>query len=285
VHKKRDGSTVVVNSRWALQQERNGRPALILETNNDITERKRGGEALREAQEELARLNRIILMGEISASIAHEINQPITAVITNAGAGLRWLSAAPPNIEEARGTLDRILRDGARAGQIIERIRGLAKRVTPRRERLDINAVIGEVVALNDAHLRRFQIQLQVGAPVGLPLVLGDRVQLMQVLMNLVVNAVDAMREVNDRPRELTIVSELASDKVSVEVRDNGVGLDATPVEKLFQSFYTTKPQGIGMGLAISRSIMEAHGGRLEAAPNQPHGAIFRVTLPPAESS
>jgi C4-dicarboxylate-specific signal transduction histidine kinase len=253
-----------------------------------LTERKRAEAEVRESerryrelQMELAHANRVAMMGQLSASIAHEINQPIAAVVANASAGLHWLGAGPPELEQVRQALARIVRDGRRAGEVIAHIRALVKKAPPRRDRLAINEAIREVVSLTQAEMQRNRVGLQTGLADGLPLVPGDRVQLQQVIVNLIVNAVEAMSGASDGPRELTIVSgESDSNKVFVEVRDTGPGLDPASLDRLFQSFYTTKPDGIGMGLAISRSIVEAHGGRLAATPNEPHGAVFRFPLP-----
>ena len=278
---KKDGSRVIVDSRWVLQRDRQGQPAVILETNNNITERKQAEEALRQAQSNLERLNRVMLMGEMTASIAHEINQPIAAAITNASACLRWLAAQPPDMVEAREALGRIIRDGNRASEVIARIRALIRKVPPRRTRLNINEAILEVIALTDGDLRRSGITLQTRLSSALPPVAADRVQLQQVMLNLIANAIEAMSGSADEPHELTMVSGANnSGDVFVEVRDSGPGLDPASLDSLFDPFYTTKPEGMGMGLAISRSIVEAHGGRLSAAPNQPRGAVFRFTLP-----
>ena len=247
----------------------------------DITDRKRAEAALRQAEADLARLNRVMMLGEMTASIAHEVNQPIAATVTNAHAGLRWLGAQPPQLEEARQALGRIVRDGTRAGEVIGRIRSLVKKVPPRRELLDVNEAIREVIALTQTETQRNAVRLQSRLADALPLVSADRVQLQQVMINLIINAIEAMAGAGDGPRELTILSGIddANDAV-VEVQDSGPGLDPEKLDRLFQSFYTTKPDGIGMGLAISRSIAEAHGGRLSAAPNNPRGALFRFTLP-----
>jgi PAS domain S-box-containing protein len=259
----------------------------------DITERKRAEAEARESerryrelQMELARANRIATMGQLSASITHEINQPIAAVITNANAGLRWLGARRLNRGEVRQALNRIVRDGNRAGEVIDRVRALVRKAPPRRDRLDINEAVREVIALTQVEVQRNGVSLQTRLADGLPLVTTDRVQLQQVMTNLIVNAVEAMTGISDRPRELAIISgEGDADDVFIEVQDTGPGLDPANLDRLFQSFYTTKPDGMGMGLAISRSIVEAHGGRLSAAPNQPHGAVFRVTLPGEDKS
>lgn len=259
---------------------------MILETNNDITERKRMDDALQQTQADLARMNRILVLGEMTASIAHEVKQPIAAVITNANAGLYWLDAHPPALEEVRQVFKRILQDGSRAGEVLGRVRALVKKVSPRIESLNLNDVIGEVVALTRQELLRNRVVLRNALSYDIPLVKGDRIQLQQVLINLIVNAVEAMTGEHDRPRELTISTARAGpDTAKVEVRDTGPGLDPRHLDLLFQSFFTTKAEGMGMGLAICRSIVEAHGGRLEATPNEPHGAVFRFTLPTEEDA
>jgi PAS domain S-box-containing protein len=250
----------------------------------DITERKRAEEALQQAQADLARFNRVMLLGEMSASIAHEINQPIAAVITNANAGLRWLGGRPPDLGEIHEALGRIVRDGTRAGEFIGRIRALVRKLPPRRELFKINEAIREVVSLTQTEMQRHAVGLQSPLAHDLPLVSADRVQLQQVMINLIVNAIEAM-STSERPRELTIVSGRGeANELFVEVRDTGPGLDPEKLDLLFRSFYTTKSDGIGMGLAISRSIIEAHGGQLSAGPNKPRGALFRLTLPVDET-
>ena len=254
----------------------------------DLTERKRAETEMRESerrnrelQMELAHANRVATMGQLSASIAHEINQPIAAVIANASAGLRWLGARPPEVEQVQQALARIVRDGRRAGEVIAHVRALVKKAPPRRDRLDINEAILEVIALTQAELQRNGVRLRTRLSGGLPLVPGDRVQVQQVVVNLILNAVEAMSGVDDGARELTIASGAdVSTDVFVEVQDSGPGLDPANLDRLFQSFYTTKLDGMGMGLAISRSIAEAHGGCLSAAPNHSRGALFRLTLP-----
>ena len=258
----------------------------------DLTERKRAEAEMRESgrryralEMELAHANRVATMGQLSGSIAHEINQPIAAVIANASAGLRWLGAQQPDLDEVRQALGRVVRDGTRAGEVIGGIRALVKKVPPRREILDINQSIREVIALTQTETQRNAVRLQSRLADDLPLVSADRVQLQQVMINLIINAIEAMAGAGDGPRELTIVSGIDdADDVVVEVQDTGRGLDPEKLDRLFQSFYTTKPDGIGMGLAISRSIAEAHGGCLSAAPNNPRGAVFRFTLPVEET-
>jgi C4-dicarboxylate-specific signal transduction histidine kinase len=257
----------------------------------DISERKRAEQTLREkdhalemARTELARVSRLTTLGELTASIAHEVNQPIGAMVTNAGACARWLAAKPPDMAEARSALANIAADGKRAGEVIARIRALTRRQAPRMELLDVNRKVLEVVALAEHEMKTHGIVLRTELAPALPGVAGDRVQLQQVLLNLIVNAIEAMSGVHGQPRELTIVTAARQPGgVVVEVRDSGPGLGAERVERVFEPFYTTKAQGIGIGLSISRSIVEAHGGRLWATSNQPHGAVFRFSLPVAQ--
>ena len=243
----------------------------------DVTERRRA----EEERQALAHANRVTTMGQLTASIAHEINQPIAAVVSNAQAAIRWLNMQPPNPQEVRESLGRIVMDGRRASGVISRTRALVSKAPHRKEQLDINDTIREVIALTRSELRRSGICLRTQLMDGLPLVPGDRVRLQQVLVNLIVNAIEAMSGVSDGIRELTIVCDKGrSHHVFVEIQDTGPGLDPANLDRLFQSFYTTKPDGMGMGLAISRSIVEAHGGRMSTAPNEPRGAVFRFTLP-----
>ena len=279
IHTRRDGTQVVATSRWALQLDDQGKPIAVLETNNDITERKRAEEALDKAQAELAHVTRVTTLGEMTASIAHEINQPLAAVVNNASACLRWLAA--PNLEEARQSAARIIADGHRAGEIIGRIRALAKKSPPRKDWLDINETILEVTALARSEVQGNRVSLETQLADDVPLILGDRIQLQQVILNLIINAIEAMSGANEGPRELLVGSgKDESQGVLVTVRDSGPGLDPESLDHLFTAFYTTKPQGMGMGLAISRSIIEAHGGRLWATLNAPRGAVFQFTLP-----
>jgi signal transduction histidine kinase len=240
----------------------------------------RAEEALRQAQAELAHANRVMLVGEMTASIAHEINQPLTGVVSNAGTALRYLAAQTPNLEEARHYLGLIARDGKRAAEVIHRVRALVKKMPARRDLLDTNEAIREVVALTQNEMQRSSVKLEARLASGLPRVPADRIQLQQVILNLIVNAIEAMSEVSDRPRELAVCSGSDSNDVFVEVRDSGPGVDPANLDRLFRSFFTTKPEGMGMGLSISRSIIEAHGGRLTAQPNEPYGVVLRFTLP-----
>jgi C4-dicarboxylate-specific signal transduction histidine kinase len=239
-------------------------------------------EALREAQTELAHVNRITTMGQLAASIAHEINQPIAAAVTNAHAALRWLDVRPPDLEEVRQALNRIIEDSNRAGDVIGRIRALIKKAPPRKEDLEINEAILEVITLTRREVVKNGVSLQTQLANGLPLIQGDRVQLQQVILNLIINAVEAMSGVSERPRELLIgTAKDESGGVLVAVQDSGPGLNPESFDRLFDAFYTTKPGGIGMGLSICRSIVEAHGGRVWASLTAGPGATVQFTLPP----
>src|SRR6267142_1861710 len=242
-------------------------------------ERRQAEDALHSAQAELAHVTRVATLGELTASIAHEINQPLAAVVNNATACVHWLAAH--NLEEARESAEFVIADGHRAGEIIGRIRALVKKAPSRKDRVDVNETILEVIALARSEVQSNGVSLRTRLGDELPLVLGDRIQLQQVILNLMINAIEAMNEVGDAPRELWISSvKDDSQSVLVSVRDSGPGLNPDSLDRLFHAFYTTKPHGMGMGLAISRSIVEAHDGRLWAAANVPHGAVFQFTLP-----
>jgi PAS domain S-box-containing protein len=244
-------------------------------------ERKRAEEALREAQAELAHVTRVTTLGEMTASIAHEINQPLAAVVNNASACMRWLAGSAPNVEEARHSAGLIIADGHRAGEIISRIRALAKKAPPRKDWLDVNETILEVIALVRSEVERNRVRLETQLSNDGPLILADRIQLQQVILNLIINAIEAMSGTGEGPRELLVSAKKNDSRgVLVTVRDSGPGLDPDSLDHLFNAFYTTKPQGMGMGLAISRSIIEAHGGRLWGTPNNGQGATFQFTLP-----
>ena len=245
-----------------------------------ITERRRAEEALRAMQAELAHANRVTTMGQLSASIAHEVNQPIAATVTNAQAALRWLRARPPNLDEVRYSLDRIVDDGKRAGNVIGGIRALIHKVPPRKDWFGLNEAILEMVALTRSEMFKHGILLQTELAAGLPMVEGDRTQLQQVILNLIVNAIEAMDGSDEGGRELRISTEAEAAGVLVTISDSGPGLDPEDAERVFQAFYTTKAKGMGMGLAICKSMVEAHGGRMWVSANEPRGAVFQFSLP-----
>ena len=247
----------------------------------DITERKRAEETLRKTQAELAHVARVVTVGELTASIAHEINQPLGALVNNAGACLGWLDAG--NLEEARNSVALVMDDAQRASEIITRIRALVKKAPPQKDWLDINQIIREVIGLGQSEVQRNHIALETQLSDDMPLVFADRIQLQQVMLNLMMNAIEAMTQVTT-PRELLISSGADDSKgVVVVVRDSGPGLDSKSLERLFEPFYTTKPQGMGMGLAICRCIIAAHDGRLWATSNRDRGASFHFSLPTGE--
>ena len=249
-------------------------------TSIDIEDRKRAEEALRQAQTDLARVSRVTTMGELTAALAHEVNQPIAAAVTNANTCLRWLTRDHPDVEEARAAAMRIVKDGTRAGEIIKRIRLLFQKGTSQRELVDVNEVIREMIVHFRSEATRYDVQIRTALALDLTQVMADRVQLQQVLMNLMLNGMDAMKDV-DGTRELAIKSQQAeNEQVVVTVSDTGVGLPAQQGDQIFKAFFTTKSHGTGMGLSISRSIVESHGGRLWAADNSPRGASFHFALP-----
>ena len=243
-------------------------------------ERKQTEEALRQAQADLTHANRVSSMGELTASLAHEVNQPIAATVTNANTCLRWLSRDQPNLDEARAAVSRIVQDGKRAGDIVNRVRLLFQKGAAQRELVKLNEIIREMIVMLRGEVRRHNITVRIGLATDLSEIMGDRVQLQQVLMNLMMNSIDAMRNV-DGTRELTVESRHGEDgQVLVLVSDTGIGLPQQQVDRIFDAFFTTKTHGTGMGLRISRSIVESHGGRLWAANNSPCGATFQFTLP-----
>ena len=275
--------------RWFLARhvplrDEQGRTLKWFGTATDIEDQKQAEqerERLRQLEADLAHINRVSLMGELAASIAHEVNQPLTGVVSNGGACLRWLAGDAPNLEEAREAAGRIVRDGKRAGEVIARIRALTRRTVVSRGSLDLNESIREVLALVGDQAKRNNVMIRTPFADDLSPVLGDQVQVQQVVLNLVMNAIEAMSGVGDRARELVITtSNVDQEQVQVTVEDSGVGLDPTTVQKAFEAFYTTKPGGMGMGLSICRSILQSHGGRLWATARDGSGTLFHFTLP-----
>jgi PAS domain S-box-containing protein len=275
---RKDGSRVpVLVARAIFEWNRDEGVAFVL----DLTERKHVEGALRAAQANLAHVVRVTTLGELAASIAHEVNQPLAAVVANAEAGLRWLRRGTPDVDAACRSLEWIIDDGNRASEVIRRVRALANKTSIEKVPLDVNDVVRETIALVRRELISHRVTLRTELTPALPIILGDRVQLQQVIINLVMNGAEAMQSVTDRPRELVIRSgQDETQQVLVSVTDCGVGISAENADRLFNAFFTTKSGGMGMGLSICRSIMEAHGGRLWATANVPHGAMFQFTLP-----
>ena len=277
-YRRKDGNLIWVRVHVSLVSGKQITPRFLLTIVDNITELKRAEEGLRDAQMTLAHVTRVATLGEMTASIAHEINQPLGALVNNANACLGWLSTE--NLEEVRNSVELMLDDAQRASEIITRIRSLVKKAPPQKDWLDINQTIREVIGLARNEIQRNGVALETQLSDDMPLIFADRIQLQQVMLNLMMNAIEAMTQVTT-PRELLISSGADDSKgVVVVVRDSGPGLDSKSHERLFEPFYTTKPQGMGMGLAICRSLIEAHGGRLWATTNAPHGAVFQFTLP-----
>jgi PAS domain S-box-containing protein len=279
VHTTRAGAQLTVASRWSLQSDPAGPSLRVLETNTDITSRRHAEEVARKAQEELAHAARVATMGELAASIAHEVNQPLSGVVINANACLRWLASQSPNLDEARDALQRIIRDGKRASDVITRVRALSRKSAAERESLDLNDAIRSVVTIIQGELRKNRVVLTLNLAPDLPAVLGDRVQMQQVILNLAINAIEALSGVVGRQRELVIRTEREDEHVRVSVRDSGSGLAPDAMGRIFDAFYTTKHTGLGMGLSISRSIVESHGGTLSVALNEGPGTTFHFTI------
>ncbi|SHH69454.1 PAS domain S-box protein [Bradyrhizobium erythrophlei] len=281
VRMREDGSLLDLSLTVSPLRDAAGRIIGASKIARDITERKRAEAALRDMQMELAHANRVATIGQLSASITHEVKQPIATAVTYARAALRFLARRPPELEEVREALEAIVEAGHRTGEVVDRIRGLIKKAPPRQECLDINAGIREVIEFTRGELVKNGISIQADLADGLPLIEGDRVQLQQVILNLIVNAIEAMSGASDGTRELLVSSRKAEPgRVLVGVRDSGPGLAPETLDHVFDAFYTTKPGGLGMGLSICRSIIEAHSGRLWASANLPRGASFQFALP-----
>jgi len=273
------------HARDELQLRVEERTAELRQTNErlveEIAERKRAEDAYYEVRADLARANRISALGALAASISHEVNQPLAAVVTNADACAIWLSSDPPNLDEARAAVENVAREGTRASDVVRRIRAMFTKAAPETSQVQINDLIQEVGALLQDEIARNQVTVQTDLSAGLPAVRGDRVQLQQVIVNLIVNGIEAMSGITDRTRTLALRSEKrGTDELIVYVRDSGPGIAAADQRRIFNAFFTTKSQGMGMGLSISQTIVEAHGGRLWATPNNGPGVTFQFTLP-----
>ena len=280
-YRRKDGVVIWVRVSTAQGPEQGGSLRGIPTIIEDITERKQAEDALLEARDALLRVTRLSTMGELSASIAHEVNQPLSAIVANGIACRRLLAAAKPDFEEAKETLEDIISDGRRASAVVGRVRQLAKKSTPVRAAVDVNRAISEVLALTRQELQRSRVTARAELDPNLPPVMADRVQVQQVVLNLVMNGIDAMRGVKDRARVLRVKSAATpAAAVAVTVEDTGIGFGDNDPENVFETFYTTKEDGMGMGLSISRSIVQAHGGRLWASAGAPIGAVFGFTLP-----
>lgn len=282
--RRSDGQIRWVMSKGQTYCDAAGEPIRMIGLTFDVTERKQLEQALFATQLELAHASRLLTLGELTTSIAHEVNQPLAAAMMNGHACLRWLATDPPNLDKVRESLAEIVKESNRASEVIKRIRTFAKKAAPLKDFLAVNDLILEVVELLDAELAKTQVSVQKELAPSLPEVFGDRVQLQQVILNLMVNGIEAMNSITERPKELTIRSKTTDrNEVLISVSDRGTGLGMQPPDRLFDTFFTTKKEGIGLGLSISRTIVEAHGGRLWATQNVFHGATFQFTLPVAE--
>jgi PAS domain S-box-containing protein len=285
VHTRRDGSEVWVASRWAMQRDERGRRVATMETNSDITEQKQAEDALRHARSQLEHVTRVSTLGELTASIAHEVNQPLAAIVTNGEAGLRWLLRDEPDLEEVRAAVERTIANGRRASEVITRLRALARKSNPSHTVLTLNDIVADVIPLVEREMHNNDVALKLDLQAPAPLVLGDRVQLAQVVINLVVNAIHAMSQTGGRRRLLSISSRTSLDDSNsqmavLEIEDTGTGIDPKAANNLFAAFHTTKADGMGMGLSISRSIVESHSGSISATSGDRWGALFKIRLP-----
>jgi C4-dicarboxylate-specific signal transduction histidine kinase len=260
-------------------------PTHVLGIGIDVTSLKQTEQSLQEAKAELIRMTRIATMGELTASIAHEINQPLAAIVTNGSASLHWLAMQPPNLYEVREAVSRAIREANRASEVIRSIRAMLQKSSPKKEELNLNDVIRNVLRLTNSELLAGSVRVRTELADDVPVVVADRIQLQQVMLNLIMNSIESMSSITDRPRDLRITSTKHPEGPLIQVQDSGEGLDSAPADRIFDPFFSTKPQGLGMGLSISRSIIEAHGGRLWVTPRSPHGAVFQFILPRADNT
>jgi PAS domain S-box-containing protein len=281
-HRRKDGTSLPVNTYFSAVSEHGPNQRTFLTVTVDISARRAAEDALRAAQLELGRVARLTTVGAMAATIAHELNQPLAAIVSNGNAGLRWLDRPEPNLEEARSALGRVVTEGHRAAQIITSIRAMFKKDSGARSPVAINELVCDVVSTSVGELKSRRVSLALQLLDDLTPVQADRVQLQQVLLNLLTNAIDSMAAVTDRPHMLCVRSEQLEDWVLVSVQDSGTGIAPEHAERMFDAFFTTKPNGIGLGLSICRSIVESHGGRPSVFPAHPHGSIFQVMLPAA---
>lgn len=280
-YRRKDGESVWVRNNVSIVPGTDREPRFLMALSEDITQRERSEEALAQARSELAKVARITSLGVLTASIAHEVNQPLSGIITNASTCMRMLSVSPPNIDGARETVRRTIRDGIRASDVITRLRTLYSKKEPSLESMDLNEATREVAALSFSELQRSGVILRNELADDLPPIVGDRIQLQQVILNLIRNAADAMSTIDDRPKELLVITERdEGNHIRLSVRDSGVGLAPQAAGKIFEAFYTTKADGMGIGLSISRSIIEAHQGRIWATPNDGPGSTFSFAIP-----
>ena len=283
-----DGAPIYVKASGTPVFDTNGEFRGYRGTGADVTAEVRADRAeteLRDVQARLAHVSRVTTLGELTASLAHEVNQPLAGVVSSADACLHWLAAQPPNVDKARRATERILRDAKRASDVVARVRNLAKKAPLQRTWVDINETVEETISLATRELSQNNVSLETQLAKNLPQILADRIQLQQVILNLIINAREALTAADDEFRKLSISTAREMDGVALTVRDTGFGIDPQQIETIFEAFHTTKPGGMGMGLAVSRSIIEGHGGRLWAEPNEPRGAIFKFTIPSKKGS
>jgi PAS domain S-box-containing protein len=283
-HRRKNGTFLPVNTYFAAVSERRPNQRTFLTVTVDISARRAAEDALHTAQSELGRVARLTTVGAMAATIAHEINQPLAAIVANGSAGFRWLDRPDPNLDEARSAFGRVVNEGHRAAQIITSIRAMFKKDSGAKSPVAMNELVCDVVSTSLGELKSRQVSLSLQLLDNLPSVRADRVQLQQVLLNLITNAIDSMASVTDRPHTLSVRSENLEDYILISVQDSGTGINPEHTERLFDAFFTTKSNGIGLGLSICRSIVESHGGRMSVFPAHPHGSVFQVMLPTGEA-